>query len=341
MKFNIRAKSAIRLAVCFFAVATFLPAVASARISGHITKSETGFYYTVQKGDTLWGLSQEFSDSPWQWPDLWHYNPQIKNPHLIYPGQKIRIYAKDWIEKTKKPALAPVKKVEKPKQYLIYSRINSIGFIDSGPVASCGTLFASDAKNVLINQGDKVYIHANASGPGISVGSLYKSYNTISPVKDPNTGKNIGTQVYLTGLLKIESIKPGFAIARVLANYHYIHIDDQLIPFKNRDEKIRIQKGVVGLSGDIIKSEEGRKLLGEDIVVFINRGSAEGVKPGQTYDIYARQTAKAGPGYSAIPFSADDIGRVVVVITRPHTATALITKSDRAIKAGMKIRAVE
>ena len=53
---------------------------------------ETGFYYTVQKGDTLWDLSQKFSDTPWQWPEMWKENSQIANPHLIYPGQRIRLY---------------------------------------------------------------------------------------------------------------------------------------------------------------------------------------------------------------------------------------------------------
>ncbi|MFK5953410.1 MAG: LysM peptidoglycan-binding domain-containing protein, partial [Desulfobacterium sp.] len=47
------------------------------------------FYYTIQKGDTLWDLSQKFYNSQWVWPGLWEMNHQIKNPHLIYPGNRI------------------------------------------------------------------------------------------------------------------------------------------------------------------------------------------------------------------------------------------------------------
>ena len=52
--------------------------------------------YIVKKGDTLWDISGVYLDEPWQWPDLWQMNPQIANPHLIYPGDALTlIYDKD------------------------------------------------------------------------------------------------------------------------------------------------------------------------------------------------------------------------------------------------------
>ena len=53
---------------------------------------EEPIIYTVKQGDTLWGISQRFIKDPYYWPNLWSNNPDIGNPHLIYPGQKLRIY---------------------------------------------------------------------------------------------------------------------------------------------------------------------------------------------------------------------------------------------------------
>ena len=64
--------------------------------------------YTIVRGDTLWGLSRRFLNDPYYWPDLWAANRSIGNPHFIYPGQKIRVYAdRIEVEEPKKASLPP------------------------------------------------------------------------------------------------------------------------------------------------------------------------------------------------------------------------------------------
>lgn len=126
---------------------------------------ESRLYYTIQRGDTLWDLSDKFFGLPWAWPELWQQNKEIPNPHLIYPGKCIQLFQQDWvypppepvdegalqigevkIELPKEEPLPPEPKeeplppepkeeppeVEKPKpntEYFSYSRIDSTGYL--------------------------------------------------------------------------------------------------------------------------------------------------------------------------------------------------------------------
>ncbi|HEY2734697.1 MAG TPA: LysM peptidoglycan-binding domain-containing protein, partial [Polyangiales bacterium] len=74
--------------------------------SGNVYRTPTKETHTVQEGDTLWDISDRYFGDPWHWPELWSYNPEITNPHWIYPLDQVRLSA-DALDQEQALASAP------------------------------------------------------------------------------------------------------------------------------------------------------------------------------------------------------------------------------------------
>lgn len=340
-KFPIRNTFFFHAFICCLLLA---PCIAGAAVEDHITRTESGFYYTVQKGDTLWDLSRKFSNTPWVWPELWsHNNPKILNPNLIYPGQKILIYKKDWegSEKTVKlsqpiePA-APTAPTEKNDTiYKTFNRIDQVGFIRKTAVPHYGTIFKSKDDLILIGTGAMVYIHPEPGAPALTVGGKYTIFRTFDRIIDPETKKDIGIQHLLTGVIEITSVESKFAIGNIVASYQDIQINDLLMPYTQRDTKIPIRQSPDGISGQVIKPEEGQILIGENAIIFINKGKNNGIEIGQKYSLFLQESARPNPEeVRQVDLTPLNIGEVFVLHTEPTTSTVLITSSNQQITAG-------
>ena len=149
-----RRTNSVVLVFVLLLLTLLLPLTAAAADKIDVVESETGFYYTIQKGDTLWDLSKHFSDSPWLWPELWEGNDQISNPHWIFPGERIRLHKKSGsqtIIQTESAApvtVEPVKPVQPVRPmvgkkatgpYFIFNAIDRVGFIRKPAVPPSAT----------------------------------------------------------------------------------------------------------------------------------------------------------------------------------------------------------
>ena len=114
---------------------------------------QTGFYYTVQKGDTLWNLSRKFMNSPFTWPGLWQKNEQIPNPHWIYPGQRIQLHLRNDIHDPAQTGGQHFSLPEEPNAFYNYSRIDQAGFIKKQPVEPSGRIFKA-IEDVAVQEDD-------------------------------------------------------------------------------------------------------------------------------------------------------------------------------------------
>jgi hypothetical protein len=209
---------------------------------------QTGFFYTIQKGDTLWDLSQKFSDTPWQWPQLWQENRQIANPHRIYPGQRIRLLRSQGAQRygQEKP-LSDKPEIDKLIDYH-YAAIDRVGFIRKTPVAAHGTIFKVEGKKEMISTGDLVYIRPD-NNAALNSGEKYTIYRTLKPIHNSKTNAFIGIQHYFAGAVEITIKRPEFVLGRVVASYRPIQVGDSLMPYKRRLARLPLQKSPEGLKG--------------------------------------------------------------------------------------------
>jgi hypothetical protein len=308
---------------------------------------ETGFYYTVQKGDTLWDLSRKFSDTPWQWPEMWKENDQIANPHRIYPGEKIRLYRRHGAEgyggagDSASEADSGKGLEDKPELTRLlhyeYTAIDRVGFIRKEPVLAHGKIFKVEGRKEMISTDDLIYIRPRPNF-AFSPGDRFTLYRTLKPIKDRKTNEFIGIQHYFTGAVEILIKRPEFALGRVFAAYRPIKIGDMLMPYKRRAPQIAMNPAPEGLEGTIIESEEHQNIFGESAIAFIDKGRSEGVETGQLYWIFKQETYRINPDDKGeVTLTPVVLGELLVLHTENSTSTVMITDSRRAIQAGARI----
>jgi hypothetical protein len=304
-------------------------------------KYENGFYYTIQKGDTLWDLSQKFSDSPWQWPDLWRENKQLPNPHWIYPGERIRLYLKESTgsiaeNKITKQKIHQIESTNK-QVYYYYPQIDQVGFIKSDATKPFGTILKVKDEKVMIHQGDIVYIREEGGIP-LPKGKKYHIYRTMKPVPNKNLTPCPGVQHYFTGVVEIVSEQAGFTVGKVIKSYRATNLYDMLMPYEPIKPEIAITKSVKGLKGTIILSEEHKAMMGENDIAFIDKGAKDGIQPGQRYSIFYQEKEKISANSSqAVLLPPVQYGMLLVLRTEKDTSTVLITDSNKSVQDGAEI----
>ncbi|MFH1672679.1 MAG: LysM peptidoglycan-binding domain-containing protein [Pseudomonadota bacterium] len=305
------------------------------------TRFEAGFYYTIQKGDTLWNISRHFYDSPYVWPDLWEKNEYIRNPHWIYPGSRIKLYNKIDISPLPTPVPEMPKK-EKPRKVITCDSIDRVGFIRKNGVRGAGEILSSVKHKGLLSIGDTVYIHSY-DGAEFKAGDKFTVFRTYKPLKHPLQERVVGVQHLLLGIVVITEVLPDMVTGDIVESYREIHPGDLLMPYEKQSHKIEVVESVSDLEGMIISADEQEResILCEGMAAFIDKGEDDKIKIGQSYDIYVqeKETYYADDAQRHVLPPPVVIGKILVIRTEKNTATALITKSSRDIRIGEKVHA--
>lgn len=294
--------------------------------------------YVIQKGDTLWGLSDRFLKDPFYWPNLWARNQKITNPHLIYPGQRVKIYP-DRIEIVEEaaPQTQPVP-VEQPAAERTFTITGAEGFLLEDRVEPSGSIIQTIHKRLYVGQEDTVYTDIGANA-GAKVGDRYSIYKKMQKVHHPVTGDFMGYKILSMGNLRLTEVAEKSSSAVITKSYLEIGAGNWLLPYRDKRRVITLKGSDRELDGYIVDSRMGNLTIGAEDVVFLDLGKAQGLEVGNL--LYVLREVPPNPAYvtrdvGKLPRKV--IGAVVVVDLGNNTSTALVVKSTEELFPGDQVK---
>jgi hypothetical protein len=219
----------------------------------------------------------------------------------------------------------------------IRDRIQAGGYITSKPIPSWGTIIRSKEGVANLTEGEVVYIRLER-GKEVQAGDRFSIVRLGRRVTHPVTKKKLGFQVSAPGELTILERKNEVAIAKINKSYMPISLGDMILPAKaDLPEPVPIRTPEK-IEGFVVFSPESTVSISENEIVFIDRGSKDGVTVGDLFSIYQRPARPRGqygePKEEMKKIPLARVGEAVVVSVQPETSTALVTRSLQPIYLG-------
>ncbi len=302
-------------------------------------QNEEPTIYVIQKGDTLWGLSNKFLQDPHYWPPLWAKNPAIGNPHFIFPGQKLRIFP-DRIEVVDEVAAeekAPVSEPVGVVQERVFTVTGGEGFLLEGDAKPLGHIIATYQNRQILGEDDIVYADVGRS-QGVKTGNRFSIYKEMEAISHPVSHVILGHKVIPLGTLQVSEVEEGTSKAIITKSYLEIGAGAYLMPYRDRKKVISLKAPTKDLTGYIVETQTGNKAVAAGDVVFMDLGKTNGLEVGNM--LYVVRDVVPDQKFISVPIGklpTDVIGAVVVVETGETTATALVIKSIDTIYRGDRL----
>jgi hypothetical protein len=301
--------------------------------------------HVVRAGDTLWDLCFTYFNNPWEWPRVWSYNPEITNPHWIYPGDQVRLRTGGQ-EPPKEGTAAAPRVATRPARPPAagFFELRQIAFLAPEELVSGIAVDGSPEEKLMLAAGDEAYLSYPDEKPP-HVGQRYAVYLEREHVRHPATGADLGAYVRIVGEVEIISAAPGKrARAVVLDSVAPVERGMRVGPIQRQFRHVEPAAAEVDLEGFIVAAIQSEDLIGARQVVILDRGGQDRVKVGNRLFVIRRGDAYArvmGPysniGKNDSRFPARSIGEILVVQTGRHSSVAVVVNSDRELGVGDRV----
>ncbi len=333
--------------------------------------------YVVKRGDTLWGISGMYLRQPWRWPALWGMNlDTIANPHLIYPGQTlylekaggrarlrtsrgsdetIRVSPRTRYDSLSASAL-PTLQQHLVEPFLVHAQI-----VDELAMEQAPRIVATRDQRVLMSSGDRAYARGPEGSPlqlAPGVPRQYQIFRNPKALKDPQTGEVLGWEAQYVGraeLVRSEGVQEATdakgridtdivpATVDLISATEEVRAGDRLLPAPERSfanytphaPTQAVDARVVSIYGDVAVYNAGNNQ-----VVTINRGSADGMQPGTVLTLLTegrRLVDKTDDAKAMLRLPSEANGQAMVFRSFDRVSYALILQSQQSVRVGDRL----
>jgi len=302
--------------------------------------------HTVRRGDTLWGISGQYFKNPYQWPRLWSQNPQILNPHWIYPGDRLRLRAQG--SGTIRPQTVPESTVF----------LRNYGWVDDPDKQDWGELVGAPDDQQMLSYGDDSYIELDEDkfkDLKIELGQELQVWREVRTLKGREADAS-GELVQVLGTVRVDRYNPKTRMIRA----HIVEALDVIergVRVGPVPRKFLVQPPVRNekyLEARILTALWPHQFFGQHQIVFLDRGEKQGVKAGNRFiavrrgDRWVESLDTAGAGAKIRAMTEDDrdakvddlkidgpdekypnetFGEIRVVEVRDNTCMAIVMES--------------
>lgn len=253
--------------------------------------------HVVRRGDTLWDITGRYFGNPWQWPRVWSYNPEITNPHWIYPDDRVRLRspggdgdpeplpgADAQVEegRDRSPSEGTRIRVAQPRRQDATVRLDDQGYLDREALDQAGVIVGSPEEQMLLSTFDEAYVRFDEDAK-VRPGDTFTVFRSIEGQE--RMEEETGELVRIFGGVRVEFYDPRKRMARVV-------ITDAIDPIErgyrvaDSPRQFRMvppRRNARSVEAKVVAALRPRTLLGDQQVIFVDAGARQGVRLGNRF----------------------------------------------------------
>jgi len=317
-------------------------------------KPEAPERYTVKKGDTLWGIAERYTDDAWQWPNIWYQNNQVKNPHLIFPGDiigltniggEVRVTVVSRGAESRTVKMTPTARIEPIESAIptipmdaVMPFITSNRIVERKELKDAPYIVSAGAERIMNGAGGTSYARGDFDE---GYANAYGIFRPSEVYRDPKTDEVLGLEAMEIGLANVKSQEKDIITLDLVKTTQQVKEGDRLLTTENRQLVARFQPKAPDeyVDGFIISVPGGVSQIGQYSMIVINKGIRDGVTEGAVLDIMKRgAVVRDRTKEEHIRLPSEKAGQLMVFRAYEKLSYALVVKAERALKVGDQVR---